>query len=262
MPKTKSSVASGRRKASALRLHPAVPLPRSEKHEFEDVKSVDKVSRIREVHPSLLRASGALSMAFAGFTPLPNRLRAKLKYVSQGFALNSGVTPGVYVFSANGCYDPNITGTGHQPRGFDQLIALYDHYVVLSSRIRVEFGASTAINVVGIQLQATSTTQSDYIDYAEQPQCEFSLAPYILTSGGINEPRVHDMHFRASEFMGIPDPITSDKLQGSVSANPTDQAFYHVFSQNYDGSSTSGLGALASIEYDVVFIEPVPVASS
>jgi len=33
-----------------------------------------------------------------------------------------------YVFAANGLYDPNITGTGHQPMGFDQLLQFYNHY--------------------------------------------------------------------------------------------------------------------------------------
>jgi hypothetical protein len=62
--------------------------------------------------------------------------------------------------------------------------------------------------------------------------------------------------------MGIPDPVTSSKLQGAVNANPTDQAYYHVFSQHIDGSTSTSQSALVYIEYEVVFIEPVPVASS
>lgn len=42
-------------------------------------------------------------------------------------------------FSINGCYDPNITGTGHQPYGFDEYCAAgaagpYNRYTVLRSR--------------------------------------------------------------------------------------------------------------------------------
>jgi hypothetical protein len=202
-------------------------------------------------------------MGFAGFTPLPYRLKAHLKYVT--FAtLAGGVTPGVNVYSANGCYDPDITGIGHQPRGFDQLIALYDHYVVTKSRIKIEVlpSSSGAKCVTGVQLQSSSTSQSDYIDYAEQARCDFGLTPFFVTSGGVPEPKTHAMSFDAHEFMGIPDPITSGKLQGSVSANPSDQAFFHIFAQNIDGSTSSTVVALVSIEYDVTFIEPVPVASS
>jgi hypothetical protein len=201
-------------------------------------------------------------MAGMGYTPLPARLHAKLKYVTY-VNLAGGVTPGVNVYSANGLYDPDITGTGHQPRGFDQLIALYDHYVVTKSECRVHFvGNSTAVQVNGVQLQSSSTTQSDYIDYAEQARCEFSVAPFVFTSGGLPEPREHHMKYVASEFMGIPDPVTAGKLQGSVSANPSDQAFFHVFTQNIDGSTSSAQIALVLIEYEAIFIEPVPVASS
>jgi hypothetical protein len=200
-------------------------------------------------------------MGFAGFTPLPPRLHARLKYVTYA-TLSSGVTPGLNVYSANGLYDPDITGAGHQPRGFDQLIALYDQYVVVKSEIKVHFAATTAAAVGGIQLQSTSVAQSDYIDYAEQARCEFSIVPYVYTSGGVPEPREHSMHFDAKEFMGIPDPVTATKLQGTVAANPTDQAYYHVFLQHYDGSTAAATAALVEIIYDAVFFEPVPVASS
>lgn len=35
-----------------------------------------------------------------------------------------------YIFSQNSIYDPDITGTGHQPRGRDQYTALYENYLV------------------------------------------------------------------------------------------------------------------------------------
>jgi hypothetical protein len=241
--------------------HGSIPIPRSIKCDFVDLKDVER--KVLDPHPSLLVRRSALNMAFAGFTPLPPMLKARMKYVSP-VTLSSGVTPGVNVFSANGLYDPDITGTGHQPRGFDQLIALYDHYVVVASHITVHFGASSQVfPIIGIQLQSSSTAQSDYVDYAEQPRCVFDIGSYVLgPGGGFPDVKSHTLHFKAPEFMGIPDPITSTKLQGSVNANPSDQAYFHVWSQHQDGSSSNTVTALVFIEYDVVFIEPVPVASS
>jgi hypothetical protein len=249
-----------------LTLHPALVLPRSvvlkddylkvgeEKTEIDDRKVV--------VHPALLRSMSArVAMGFSGYTPLPSRLHVRLKYVSTD-TLTSGVTPGLKVFSANGLYDPDITGTGHQPRGFDQVIALYDHYVVLSSKCKVHFSATTNVCIVGIQLQSSSTAQSDFIDYTEQARCEYSMAPYVATTGGVPEPREHHMDFHAKEFMSIPDPITATKLQGTILANPADQAYYHVFVQHTDGSTSAGTVAVTELIFDAVFFEPVPVASS
>jgi hypothetical protein len=203
-------------------------------------------------------------MGFAGYTPLPHVLKAKLKYVSDGFALTGGVTPGVHVFSANGLYDPDITGTGHQPRGFDQLIPLYDHYVVRKCVVRVQFVTLSSVitTVGGVTLLNVSTPQTDYIDYTEQARTEFSLLPYYTTYGAQTEPRVHTLEYVPESFMGIPDPRTADKLQGTISANPSDGAFFHLYAQASDGSTAVNAFALVELHYDVDFIEPVPVASS
>jgi hypothetical protein len=262
----KSKPLAGLQSVGPYRLTPermgGICLPRSEGKGYEITESKDNERKL--VHPALL-GTPHLALAFGGFTPLPAQLRAKLKYVSY-VLLSSGVTPGLNVYSANGLYDPDITGTGHQPRGFDQLIALYDHYVVMKSKCVVEFmgssGASNLGQVGGVQLQSSSTAQSDYIDYAEQARCLFGITPRTLTSGGLTEPLRHEMHFDAHSFMGIPDPISATKLQGTVAANPSDQAFYHVFAQTIDGSTSGSQYALVSIEYDAVFFEPVPVASS
>ena len=42
-------------------------------------------------------------------------------------------------FVANGAFDPNLTGVGHQPRGFDQFMAGYETFTVTGSKISVNF---------------------------------------------------------------------------------------------------------------------------
>ncbi len=44
-----------------------------------------------------------------------------------------------YVFRLNSLYDPDLTGTGHQPYGFDQFAALYSRYKVDRVHIDVLF---------------------------------------------------------------------------------------------------------------------------
>lgn len=44
-----------------------------------------------------------------------------------------------YVFNMNSLYDPNFTGSGHQPYWYDQLNNIYKKYRVLGFRVRVTF---------------------------------------------------------------------------------------------------------------------------
>ena len=53
-------------------------------------------------------------------------------------ALESGIAT-QHVFRANSVFDPDSSGIGHQPMGFDEMAANYNHYVVLGSKITVWF---------------------------------------------------------------------------------------------------------------------------
>ena len=100
----------------------------------------------------------------ANLGPLPMTQKAKFNYFN-GFNLDVGAVgiPASYVFSANGLYDPNITGIGHQPRGFDQLMALYDHYVVIGVRaILTVHGSDTGNGTIcGMYVKDNSTVAAE-----------------------------------------------------------------------------------------------------
>ena len=53
-------------------------------------------------------------------------------------ALESGIAT-QHVFIANSVFDPDSSGIGHQPMGFDEMAQNYNHYVVLGSKITVHF---------------------------------------------------------------------------------------------------------------------------
>jgi hypothetical protein len=245
-------------------------LPRSSQSEYVEVKDGQALvpTAIQFPHPVLSgehfsRLIGSsIAMGFAGFTPLPHMLKAKMKYCQYvSLTASSGILA-KNVFVASSVYDPDYTGSGHQPRGFDQLMPLYDHFVVLKSRIEVDF--LTVVSnpqIAGVQVNAVTTPETSFIDYAEQARCETAMLPSALTSGGVYPVKMVQ-HYDAREFMGIPDPITAGKLQGTIIANPADNAFYHVWVQEAAESGTCGAGATVLIEYEVAFIEPLAVARS
>lgn len=72
---------------------------------------------------------------------------------------------------ANSCYDPGyaVDVADHQPRGWDELAALYERYAVINAKIQVTFVSETRVPFFYcISLRdggATSTTIDDELEY-------------------------------------------------------------------------------------------------
>jgi len=193
-----------------------------------------------------------------GKQPIPKQLYSRLKYAEQvTFTLNtSGL--GSYIFSANGLYDPNITGTGHQPMYFDQLMTLYNHYTVTGSKIKVTPLNSAALPTIWslfkdddaailTTIPATAVERPDSVTTTE----------YLTVQPG--RPMWQTFDARAT-FGG--DPLATDSLQGNVGANPTEQTYFAIYCNGGINAALQGVDALVEIWYDVNFDELTSIASS
>ena len=146
--------------------------------------------------------------------------------------INPGIgAPGVHVYSANGMYDPNITGVGHQPMGFDQFIGvLYDHYCVVGAKIKATLypssdTVSTTAGNFGVTLQNTATPITNLEQVLETGYNTHKAV------GGYTSSRPITVVYRCApyKFLGIPHPMSGDEAKGNSSANPSQQAYFHVF---------------------------------
>lgn len=190
----------------------------------------------------------------------PKELRMKHRYVQNGAfsSLNGAVHFNTY--SCNGMYDPDITGTGHQPMFFDQLTAIYNHYTVLSSKITIQASPRTSNTLpvaVGVYLNDDSS-----VPYSElNSLCENSSTVWTFVAPGQPATRI-TKSFRASEHFG-PGVISDPNLQGTASANPTEQMCYTVFVVAPTGTaSTERLDCIVTIEYTAVWQELKEIAAS
>lgn len=77
-----------------------------------------------------------LSRSDFGF---PDRLRTKLHYCDVVQLSASAGSPGLWQFRMNNMFDPDLTGTGHQPQWYDQLSAVYSYYSIVGSTIKATF---------------------------------------------------------------------------------------------------------------------------
>lgn len=194
--------------------------------------------------------------------PLLPKIKTNLVYAQQ-LDLNPGVggAAAAYVFSCNGLYDPNITGIGHQPRGFDQLMALYDHYVVIAAKINWHFGTTNGSvydQIAAITIQDDSTVSVDMRDYMERA---ISISK-SFAAGPSGETRKLELGVNPNKFLGRSNPLSDPDLKGSDSTNPAESAFFHLAVAPMQAVDAQTVNTYVQIEYSAIFIEPKDVSLS
>jgi len=188
---------------------------------------------------------------FFGF---PRQLVFKHKYCETVAVASAAGVMANYRFRTNGLFDPNFTQTGHQPSYYDNLAAIYDHYVVTSSRIVVTAtqNASGAANTVfGVAINDdTSTTPTSIGQYGEATDVKMVYLGLGQSSG----PGVVTMNWNAVKAFG-PNPMANTSLLGTPTADPSEQQIFDLFVQAVDQTSSVAVNYLIYIEYYATWFE-------
>jgi len=192
----------------------------------------------------------------------PKQLTITHKYQEHFIPLTS--TSGsldVYKWSCNGMYDPNITGTGHQPMYFDSLANLYDHYCVISSTLKARFvtpGSALAKSLyIGINVNDnTAVGASNANTLGEATQTVTST----LSQGATDAVILYSKWNAKAYFGGS--ILANTELQGTNSANPAEQSYFFVYCQSVDGVTTSACFLDIEIQYTAVWKELIDITSS
>lgn len=197
-----------------------------------------------------------------GKIPLfPPRFRGLLRYCD---AINLTSTSGVmssYVLSANGLYDPDITSTGHQPAGFDQMMASYEHFCVVASNIRASFtntSAATSSPCVALSVNASPTPVTSASQILEDGNITTQrLAP----TSSFGNTQTLELGVDIAKFGGVDDLLDNPYYRGDVAANPLEQQYFILQLYNLAGV-TSTCEVVFEIEYTAYFKEPRKLSPS
>jgi len=195
--------------------------------------------------------------------PVPQKMRTVLRYCEQQFNINPGLAgaAAAFVFTGNGLFDPNITGTGHQPRGFDNYMALYTYYTVIATRMVCYFAPnqSEIFNlIVGVCPLSNNTANSDVRDYVEAQGCEINY----LRPGGSSASKMIKVEVDVKTWFNSKSPVDDENITGDSTANPVKQLYWHIFAACVGANDGLTIDATCIIEYDVVFHGPNELAIS
>jgi len=153
----------------------------------------------------------------------------------------------------NSIFDPDNTGSGHQPLYRDTYAGIYNHYAVVSTKSRCTFQSlftGTACNS-GITLEDDNSSSTSGNVLVEQNKGQSHLLPPLLGSVS-NHTFVHNWDCKRD--LGI-DPFTSEAYKTPVGENPTEVAALTLYNFPADGTTSGTTQVMVLMEFTVLFSE-------
>jgi hypothetical protein len=184
----------------------------------------------------------------------PLSTRRRLPYYESVALVGTTVALTAYSWSANGCFDPNVTGTGHQPNGFDEMMKFYNHYTVVKSRmIMVVQNRISEVIRVALSVSGSTSYSADYQNVVENGLISVTPLTYVGNQGSLAKLTAScDL----AKFQGMMYINDDSDMRGDTSTNPAEQAYYQISWWNPLTATVPNIDVDAFIEYDVLFTEP------
>lgn len=203
-------------------------------------------------------------------TPFPREYTTQITF-ADNVTLTATGTPGTYLYSFNGLYDPNVTGTGGQPRYLDTLCganngtAPYYNYRVFASKINVmAFPTGTDAMVMrgylGVGLyNTTATGPATLAEMRARGDYKVRFINYWYASNALAHIKRYS---KVKSLFDIKDVKDDNDLVGDFTANPAKAGRWAITWAPYDEVSTRTISMLVKITYYVTFFNRNDVADS
>lgn len=182
----------------------------------------------------------------------PASRTASFTYVENLQITSTAGALGYYQFKLNDAYDPNYTGTGHQPMGYDQWALFYNHYVVEACTYDIEAikDATAGALLVGTYLSDDTTTQPS--------------APSLCEGGGAfalvnerTEPHIFRGRVDVAKFFNRTNIASDPDLRALVTTSPADHVFLTLVCQPSAGATTTHVvDFIIKLTMRIRFMEP------
>lgn len=199
-------------------------------------------------------------------TILRPRQKVTLKYFdSRTVTATTGGSFGT-TYRLNSLYDPDATGVGHQPRGFDQVAELYQKYVVTKASVIVNFrNDNTASRVipgliVNDDISWVAGTEEDLMEHsALKTNHRRLLRASGSDAAGAAAQTVIKQTVNMANWEGTKDLFGDDTAQSDITASPFDQCYLHICGA-FDSAGSMEVDVW--IEFEAYMMDPKNPARS
>lgn len=188
---------------------------------------------------------------------MPQQLKMNFTYSETSTITSTLGSTGTLIFRGNSPFDPNQTGTGAQPPGFDQMAPFYHQYSVYASKVEVHF-ISQAPNPAYLTLipTLTSSTNNNNYDLAYSlPRGKRAIISNTSAGGHL----VMYNYAKSKDIVG--NSVDERDNHGTFTTNPTQQWYWVATAQTSD-QSTATFAVSFSITYYCVLFNRLPINNS
>jgi hypothetical protein len=166
-------------------------------------------------------------------------------------------------------YDPDITGTGHQPKAFDQWMLIYNHYNVVGSKVSAKLVSTHGADnyIWGI----TTTPTDDQLDGKLLSYClenryntgYRTIGSQYSNSGQRALSNVAQTSRYSQKAQFGKNSSQKANLTGNASANPTEQQCFELWIAPVNNVATNQTASfIVTIDYLALLTEPRILAQS
>lgn len=198
-------------------------------------------------------------------TVVPDSKIVKHRWVST-IQLDAGISSSArHIYRANSMFDPDLTGVGTQPLGFDQWAVFYDHYTVIGSRLTAKFMPTSSSGFVGAAIVGVILTDNTSVLPTPAAIMEQNNSKWKLM-GATGTQRVTTVaeNYSPRKFFGIKDIGDNRALLGAqMNANPPEDAFFSVYTTGIAGGiDPAPVQVVITMEFTVKYTERKTLAAS
>lgn len=188
--------------------------------------------------------------------PIPSRFITKLKY-SQTFSVSGSVTA-PQQFNLNSIFDPDRTGVGTQPYGYDQLATLYNRYRVISCNYAISgYNGTFPIRVAAFPSN-NATAVGTVSEAIMQPRCKF----IHQNPGGSQKVLKGKVYIPALMGRNKSQYMADDDYQAQIAANPNELAILSVYSAGTLDGPLTGTSLTVVLTFLVELFDPTQLPAS